>query len=122
MGLYDGKIQEHATEFGPEHGLATYEDTVVALKLIYVEISFYYTEMYCVKWAMIAFFYELFPKGLRKLRIALHITLVLSVVGWLSSVTYKLFGCQPIESNWTPGPKYCDTKDATNSNVYEWGK
>ena len=36
-GLYVGKIDAYAKEFGPEHGLATYEETVVVLK-----VSIYY--------------------------------------------------------------------------------
>src|SRR5689334_4316920 len=61
-GWFEDKIDPEASRFGPEHGLATLSDTVVALKLIYVETSLYYvTTVYMVKLAMLLTYYEIIP-------------------------------------------------------------
>ena len=69
---------------------------------------------------MLAFYYELFPPSLPKLRAALTITTVATCFAWLSSVLYKFLGCQPLSSNWIPGEDYCSTKHSLASNIYEW--
>ena len=50
LGLYENKISASAKRYGPEYGLATYDETVSALKIVYVETCLYYTTFYLVKW------------------------------------------------------------------------
>jgi hypothetical protein len=37
-GWFDGKIDSDASEFGPEHGLATLEDTIIVLKFVLISL------------------------------------------------------------------------------------
>ena len=72
--------------------MATKSQTIAALKLYYAGSAMYYSQMYLAKASMLAFYHKLIPKSLRKLRVALYITDVVTFLGWLSSLCIKLFG------------------------------
>ena len=68
---------------------------------------------------MLAFYDQLFPTSLKKLRIALRITIYFTVLAWAVSLLVKLFVCQPIRTNWDP-EDYCNTNASLISNSVEW--
>jgi len=121
LGMFSGKIVPGSEAYGDDSkdGLATYSKTELALKIVYVETSIYYSLMYCIKWSMISFYFELFPKSQKKLRTALKITTYFTVLSWAVSLLVKLFICQPMHSNWNPD-NYCNTNTSYVSNGTQW--
>ena len=75
--------------------------TVISFKLIYISAVAYYSTMWSIKMSFLLFYYKLFPKRLRKLRMCLHGTTVLTICGWIIVIFMNFFFCKgPISRNW----------------------
>lgn len=68
--------------------------------LIFIAPIPYLLCLYCVKGAFLLFYLQLFPKKLPKLRIALYVTIVLVITGFIVTMSLNLFWCLPIKNNW----------------------
>jgi len=69
--------------------------------MFYVYGPLFYTELWCIKIAIILLYYSMINSLFPKLRIALHVILTFTITGYLTAMAMSLFWCTPISNNWT---------------------
>ncbi|RTE74409.1 hypothetical protein BHE90_011144 [Fusarium euwallaceae] len=70
-------------------------------RMIWSSVFPFFTSLYFCKFALLATYLQLFPRFMKKLRLALYIAIAYCVSGYLVSMSVQLFLCWPIEGNWS---------------------
>ncbi|WAO91473.1 Hypothetical protein NCS54_00894600 [Fusarium falciforme] len=70
-------------------------------RMIWSSVFPFFTSLYFCKFALLATYLQLFPRFMKKLRVALYVAIVYCVSGYLVSMSVQLFLCWPIEGNWS---------------------
>ncbi|KAF8462362.1 hypothetical protein BDZ91DRAFT_850601 [Kalaharituber pfeilii] len=81
-------------------------------KINFALVFLYYTILWMIKGAFIAFYFDLFPRyGLNKrLRLALYGTVAFTIVTYLVNMLVHALHCNPIETAWAIGPENCNSQ------------
>jgi hypothetical protein len=72
----------------------------ILIQLIYGSALPYYTDLWLVKAALLAFYYELIPSSQRVTYISLQIITVFTVATYILVMCLNAFYCTPIYLNW----------------------
>ncbi|KAI8648576.1 hypothetical protein NCS57_01468900 [Fusarium keratoplasticum] len=70
-------------------------------RMIWSSVFPFFTSLYFCKFALLATYLQLFPRFMKKLRVALYVSIAYCVSGYLVSMSVQLFLCWPIEGNWS---------------------
>ncbi|KAM6517604.1 hypothetical protein FSOLCH5_008571 [Fusarium solani] len=70
-------------------------------RMIWSSVFPFFTSLYFCKFALLATYLQLFPRFMKKLRVALYVAIAYCVSGYLVSMSVQLFLCWPIEGNWS---------------------
>ncbi|KAL6362166.1 hypothetical protein LRP88_04243 [Fusarium phalaenopsidis] len=70
-------------------------------RMIWSSVFPFFTSLHFCKFALLATYLQLFPRFMKKLRVALYVAIAYCVSGYLVSMSVQLFLCWPIEGNWS---------------------
>ncbi|KAJ4205952.1 hypothetical protein NW759_014429 [Fusarium solani] len=70
-------------------------------RMIWSSVFPFFTSLYFCKFALLATYLQLFPRFMKKLRVALYVAIAYCLSGYLVSMSVQLFLCWPIEGNWS---------------------
>ncbi|KAF3929802.1 hypothetical protein ABW19_dt0209906 [Dactylella cylindrospora] len=77
------------------------ETRVLLMKISYASYFPYILELWGVKFSLIALYYTLITVHLPKLRLALHLVTLYTIVTLIASIFLNLLWCIPISENWS---------------------
>ncbi|KAH7141530.1 hypothetical protein B0J13DRAFT_585862 [Dactylonectria estremocensis] len=92
------------------------------LKMIWASVIPFFTTFYLCKASLLFMYLQLFPRFMKKRRIALWATIIYCAVAYIVSMSLQLFLCFPIQRNWDlSAPQYmCDVSVVTTIFQVSW--
>ncbi|KAL8314648.1 hypothetical protein RB593_008317 [Gaeumannomyces tritici] len=114
-----GALEPHIDTFLRQYE-GNVEDVILILKLFWVSFIPFYLTFYLCKAALLATFLQLFPRFMKRRRLALWCVACYTAVCFVVSILYLTTGCLPVERNWSIGEDACPTEFTGTSFRLAW--